>query len=157
MDILFSIPIDPKGKPRATPVKTGRSVRMVKTKTTREWANTVSQHAAMYLPAYLLDEPVRVDILAVHKRPAYMKKKDRAGLHKFSTDLVVCRRKPDLDNIVKHVYDALRRFWKDDCLVVDGRAAKFYSELDGIARVVIRVRSLGSEDDGEWLKVMAGA
>ena len=157
MDILFSIPIDPKGKPRATPVKMGRSVRMVKTKTTREWANTVSQHAAMYLPACILDEPVRVDILAVHKRPAYMKKKDRAGAYKFSTELVPCRRKPDLDNIVKHVYDALRRFWKDDCLVVDGRAAKFYSELDGIARIVIRVRSLGAEDDKEWLKVMAGA
>ena len=154
MDILFSVPIEPKGKPRATPVRVGKSVRMVKTKSTREWANTVSQHAALYLPAHLIEEPVRVDILAIHKRPAYMKRKDRGGEYKFPVEIVPCKRKPDIDNIVKHVYDALRRFWKDDCLVVDGRNAKFYAEMDGEPRMVIRVRSISSVEEDGWLEKM---
>jgi Holliday junction resolvase RusA-like endonuclease len=159
LDILFSVPIEPKGKPRATPVRMGKSgrVRMVKTKSTRDWANTVSLHAAMYLPAYLIDEPVRVDILAVHGRPAYMKKKDRKGEYRHPTGLTPCRKKPDIDNIVKHVYDALKRFWKDDCLVVDGRSAKVYSEIDGDARIVIRVRSVSTIEEDDWLKEMADA
>ena len=154
MDVLFSVPVEPKGKPRAMPVRIGKSVRMVKTKDARQWADTLAQYAALYLPKEMIDEPVRVDIVAIHKRPAYMKRRDRAGEWKFPTGVVACKKKPDIDNIVKHVYDALRRFWTDDCLVVDGRAAKFYSELDGEPRIVIRIQSATALESDPWVQSM---
>lgn len=154
MDILFSVPVEPKGKPRAMPVRMGKSVRMVKTKDARKWAETLAQYAALYLPNEMIDEPVRVDIVAIHKRPAYMTRKDRAGEWKFPVGVVPCKKKPDIDNIVKHVYDALRRFWTDDCLVVDGRSAKFYAELDGEPRIVIRIQSLKDLQSDPWVQGM---
>lgn len=152
--MLFSVPVEPKGKPRAMPVRMGKSVRMVKTKDARQWADTLAQYAALHLPRELITEPVRVDIVAIHRRPAYMSKRDRSGQLKFSSGLIPCKKKPDIDNIVKHVYDALRRFWSDDCLVVDGRSAKLYSEIDGEPRIVIRVQSISGLESDPWLKNM---
>lgn len=40
--------------------------------------------------------------------------------------------KPDLDNYVKAVMDALKGIWGDDCQVVELRASKQYAGIDGI-------------------------
>ena len=149
IDVTFSVPMEPKAKARAVPVKAGRYVRMVKDRGTRQWEATLAQIAALHLPEKVIENNVRVDVLAVLTRPAYMRKKNRKGEYKFGTGLLMCGKRPDIDNLRKSVMDALKPFWVDDCLVVDGRTVKCYAELDGRARVVVRIRSTEvSLDDG---------
>ena len=137
IDVLFEIPIEPIGKARARVVRTknGASRSFTPAKTVR-WEQDVSLAARQAMPNEIIDEPLRVDVLAVRPRP-------RALLRKADPDgLIWCPKKPDGDNIRKAVLDALSTYWRDDALVVSGDTVKAYAERHGRSRVVVRIRSV---------------
>lgn len=140
IDIVFTAPVVPigKGRPRVyrRKKKDGGEITVATTpEKTRRWESDFAAIAAQHAPAQVIDEPVRVDILAVMPRPKrLMRKADPDGI-------VPCGSKPDRDNIEKAVIDALAAWWRDDSLVTDGRTLKVYAEKTGAPRVAVRVRS----------------
>ena len=67
IDVLFEVPMEPigKGRPRV-PKGGGRPYTPAKT---RRWESVCALVAAEHLRGELIDEPVRVDILARFLRP----------------------------------------------------------------------------------------
>lgn len=103
---------------------------------TRKWEASLAMMAQEQMPAGIIDEPVRVDVLAVLPRPKrLLRKSDPDGL-------IWAPVRPDCDNITKATLDSLKSFWRDDCVVVDTRIVKAYAERDGRPRMAIRIRSV---------------
>ena len=94
---------------------------------TKAWEDTAVWFFKMAKATPILKGPIRVDIDAEFKRPQrLMRKKDP------STRMWNCS-KPDLDNTVKTVLDAMVKagVMKDDAQVADLRARSFYcAKLD---------------------------
>lgn len=147
IDIIFSVPIVPEGAQRAKsralmgkggkPVmKNGRPVVVTnKVTKTLAWQSKLAEAAERHMPDALIDEPVRVDVLALFPRPKrLMRKCDPEGP-------VWHDKKPDRDNLDKNVLDGLKAFWRDDTLVCLGTLLKAYHAKDGRPAVVVRIRS----------------
>lgn len=143
LDVLLEIPLAPKSKNKVrTAVKSGRVI-VFRDKGDRSWAQAFAEIASSYLPKEIIDEPVRVDILAVLPRPAtLMRKRDPDGL-------VWHGKRPDEENLRKAVKDALKSFWRDDSLVCFGTTIKVCAEKTGRPRTVVRIRSVTGWDADE--------
>ena len=138
-DYTITLPLAPHGKQS---IRTGQGRAFTAPKT-RRWMNDAARLFAAYLPSEKLEGPYRVDILAVVERPQYMRKRfKRTGEAKYGEGLLWAPCKPDIDNIRKGVQDALERHLTDDKAIVDGRTVKVYSEIDGLPRVVVRIRNI---------------
>ena len=136
-DYTIILPLAPHGK-QSVRAGQGRAFTAPKT---RRWMGDAARLFAAELPAEKLEGPYRVDILAVVERPQYMRKRfKRTGEAKYDEGLLWAPTKPDIDNIRKSVQDALERHLTDDKAVVDGRTVKVYAEIDGLPRVVVRIR-----------------
>lgn len=120
--IEFFVPGPPQGKARARTVRSryGRSTTYTPHKTVayESQIRIAFMHASgcKNEPPFGQGIPVRIEIQAFYKPPIRTTKKEyariQAGL-KFPT------RKPDTDNIIKAVCDALNRFaYHDDAQVV---------------------------------------
>ncbi|PGY99991.1 RusA family crossover junction endodeoxyribonuclease [Bacillus thuringiensis] len=124
--IQFTIMAEPvaQGRPRASTVH--GKVRMYDPKKSRDFKRYVSAIAAKFAPASLLEGPLQLEV-KVYKPSlkSFSKKKALAaeeGLLRPTT-------KPDVDNYVKGVKDALNKvIWHDDSQVVDLKVSKWYSE-----------------------------
>ena len=135
--IQFTIMTEPvaQGRPRASTVH--GKVRMYDPKKSRDFKRYVSAIAAKLAPASLLEGPLQLEV-KVYKPSlkSFSKKKALAaeeGLLRPTT-------KPDVDNYVKGVKDALNKvIWHDDSQVVDLKVSKWYSEKP---RVEVTVKEL---------------
>lgn len=82
-----------------------------------------------------IEGPVSIDYLFVLPRPKYMKKG-------YSTELCLHAKRPDLDNLLKGVNDALE--WggvlKNDSQITDSSSRKRYAEIDGIPRIEVTIK-----------------
>ena len=132
IDVCFEVPLPPRGKDRPRVTRSGHAFTPA---ATRRWESSLALMAQQQLPRTVLDEPVRVDVLAVLARPKRLLRKSDPG------GLIWAPVKPDSDNILKATLDALKAFWRDDAQVVDTRILKAYAERDGRPRMVIRIRS----------------
>lgn len=138
LDIRFAVSVVPIGKGRPRMAVVGGHARAYTPAATSRWEATFAAAAAAHAPRQQLDEPLRVDVLAVMPRPKrLMRRTDPAGL-------VWCEAKPDADNVRKAVLDAMKAWWRDDAVVAAGQTVKAYAEKTGAPRVVVRVRSLSS-------------
>lgn len=136
LDILFEAPVVPHGKGRPRLAVIGGHARAYTPKDTERWEAAFAAIAAEHAPRVALDEPVRVDVLAVMPRPKRLQRRaDPDGL-------VWCESKPDADNVRKAVLDAMKAWWRDDALVAAGQTVKAFAEKTGAPRVVVRVRTL---------------
>ena len=116
----------PKARPRFS---NGRVYTPTRTK---EYESRIKQHLKhLETP---ITNPVEVQITAILKRPKYMQKP------KFYKGLIPHTKRPDLDNIVKAVLDALNNTLKDDAQVHTLRAQKFYAEIDQLPRTIITIK-----------------
>ncbi|MED3269276.1 RusA family crossover junction endodeoxyribonuclease [Bacillus thuringiensis] len=135
--IQFTIMTEPvaQGRPRASTVH--GKVRMYDPKKSRDFKRYVSAIAAKFAPACLLEGPLQLEV-KVYKPSlkSFSKKKALAaeeGLLRPTT-------KPDVDNYVKGVKDALNKvIWNDDSQVVDLKVSKWYSEKP---RIEVTVKEL---------------
>ena len=118
---VYTAPVA-KGRPRARRV--GNFIRMYTPQKTITFERAVQSAALNALDVQVIDFPVRVDILAVFKRPKTLsRKKDPQGMLWKPT-------RPDSDNVRKAVLDGLACVLTDDALVVDGRTCKVYGAKD---------------------------
>jgi Holliday junction resolvase RusA-like endonuclease len=96
------------------------------------WLVANATHAELLAPAGV---PVRVDVLAIFKRPKRLHRKaDPPGL----VPHVV---RPDLDNVVKSILDGIgiAGLWDDDGQVTVLRAEAAFSEKDQEPRVELTI------------------
>ncbi len=132
-NVVFAIPGNPvaKGRPRAR-IFNGR-VHLYTPAKTKYYEQKI-ERAARRVSLHELDQPLRVDILAVTKRPKRLcRKKDPEGL-------IYRPSKPDGDNVRKAVLDGLSKFF-DDKQVVSGETVCLYAAKnadDGYTLVRIR-------------------
>lgn len=124
----------PEPRPRAYVAPSGRA-SVYKTKRAKDWARTVLVSARHARPPVPIAGPVTVVAVFHFRRPLRLSRKsDPPGLIPH-----VC--KPDLDNLLKPVLDALTRdrWWRDDSQVVRVLASKYYGRVGDGAGVEVMV------------------
>ena len=128
-EIRFSVPGPPQGKARPRVVKnhSGKSIAYTPEKTKRyeELVKWSYKNAARGFSFNDWDY-LKVDVLIYHKPPLSTTVKKRALM---ITGEIRPAKKPDADNIVKIILDALNGVaYKDDVQVVEHSAKKYYAE-----------------------------
>ncbi len=90
--------------------------------------------AAKAAGVQVIDAPVRLLIQAYYPMPKRMPQKHRLeALQRVRRPMV----KPDIDNILKTVADALNGIaYKDDCMITDMAVSKFYADEPRIVVVI---------------------
>lgn len=129
--IAFTVPGAPRGKARARVVQ-GHAFTPRETLLAENEIKWYFQQAVIgvFKP---WPGPVRLSVLAWYEIPKSWSKKRRAAV-KFKTS------KPDVDNIVKLVKDALNKTaWDDDSQVVSIAGCKGYAD---VAKLVVAIEFL---------------
>lgn len=124
--IAFTVPGQPQGKGRAKIVKIGGFSRMATPAKTVAYEGLIAHAAAIALAGRpMFDGPVRVVLEIDCQVPAsWSQKKQRQAL---AGDLMPTT-KPDVDNVVKAVFDGCNAvIWRDDVQVTDLVLRKRYS------------------------------
>lgn len=131
--IRFTIPGEPFGKQRPRVTKFGTYTP----EKTANYENLVKLCFRQEHKGKLLEGPLDISITAYYPVPKSTSKK-KAGL--MLAQLIRPTKKPDCDNIVKIVCDALNNIaYKDDAQVVSCKVSKFYSDRP---RVVVKLEEL---------------
>lgn len=124
--IMFTVYGEPvaQGRPRAS--TTGGFVKMYDPKKSRDFKDYVKLAASQYAPAKLIEGPVVLQLRIYKPIPKSFSKKKTA---QAEAGQLRPTSKPDVDNYVKGIKDALKGvIWKDDSQVVDLVAGKYYGE-----------------------------
>lgn len=144
---VITVPIEPvpKGRPRA--FRMGNHVRMHTPKRTRDYEKKIAYLASQELPEKIFEGPLRLDVIAIIRRPKrLMRKKDPDGL-------IVHTQRPDVDNLRKAVMDGLKRHWRDDSQICQGQTWKFFAERDGLPRLIVRLTTEVDQEAPGWSDV----
>lgn len=131
--IRFTVIGEPVPQPRAKAARIGGFVRIYTPSTANDWKNRVIAAVQPYLPPEPLNSPLRMSVRFMFPRPA-----GHFGSGKKSATLKDSAPprpsgKPDLDNALKAVMDALTDagVWRDDCRVCDLVVSKVYADRPG--------------------------
>lgn len=84
--------------------------------------------------------PVTLDLLVIFARGKGRKKEAIARGETYQYHDIT----PDRDNLLKAVQDALKPFWTDDAIVVDGNTTKLWGPTD---RIILRIYPAPHIDD----------
>lgn len=147
MEIEFIVPGEPQGKQRPKFTTIGGFARAYTPKKTAEYEKKVKALYNMTAKQsgsrkFEEDEPVKIEITAYYKIPASVVKKDKLRMlaHKL-----LPLKKPDIDNVVKIILDALNGVaWADDKQVAVIIAQKEYAVNPG---VYIKISEMETETD----------
>lgn len=141
MVIEFTIPGEPKGKGRP---RLGRSGHAYTPHDTATYENLVKVCFMQEFPNHAVipaGVPVSVGIRAYYPIPKSTSKRNRLAI---AMGHLLPLKKPDLDNIMKIVCDALNGIaWHDDSQIVYALVAKYYG-----AEPKVTVRIKWDESDG---------
>lgn len=119
----ITIPGKPQAKQRARVMKNGFAYTPKKTVNYENWVKWLYIQQVKR-PA--TDKPVKVKITYFHQIPKSTTKKNRALIQ---SGLLKPTIKPDIDNIMKSILDALNKTaWLDDSQIVSVTAEKVYAE-----------------------------
>lgn len=123
----FSVNGIPKGQPRvrAFAGKNGKA-GVFDPGTADGWKHLVVYAAEPHRPKNMIEGPVAISVIFLMPRPQWLCKKKTLSLH-----LVPCTAKPDLDNAIKAMMDALKQagWFKDDAQVQCLFIEKYYADL----------------------------
>ena len=136
----LSIDIRPVAKGRHRFVSSGNGVRTYQDPKTRAYERELGFLLASNGPSVPLPGPIAVKIRFVMPRPQRLsRKKDPEGLLWHS-------QKPDLDNLIKAVLDAMTkgRWWACDSQVVRIGADKVFCEKARRPSIEMEVKALGN-------------
>lgn len=139
MTLHFHVPGQPVGKGRARIGKVGAHARMFTPAKTVNYEGLVALAAQQAMAgAPLFEGPCEVKMRVDCQIPAsWSQKKQRAAAAGDSHPTT----KPDVDNIVKAIFDALNGVvWKDDVQVVALTVSKRYWMVPGVA---VRIEPFG--------------
>jgi Holliday junction resolvase RusA-like endonuclease len=129
--ITFTVPGAPQGKGRPRVGKIGTHVRLFTPQKTVAYEGLVAHAAQLALAgAPLVEVAVSVNLFIDCQVPAsWSQKKQRMAL----AGEVMPTTKPDVDNVVKAIFDGCNGvLWKDDVQVVDFRLRKRYAPTPGV-------------------------
>jgi len=145
LPIRMVLPIEPKAKGRGRIIKRGKFASIKTPDETVVYETSLAQLAQQYMPPEPIEGLLAVSALFVFARPKYMQfRYKRTGEYKYGKGLLPHGAKPDVDNCVKALLDALKRWIPQDERVVEVTACKAYAEIGGMSRVVVRV------DEWNW-------
>ncbi len=127
---IYGHPV-PKARARTVRTKSGRTVSYTPAKT-ESWEDSIRAQALQYRPEQLMDGPLALEATFYLLRP-----KSKPKRVKYPAT------KPDLDNLIKSVKDALEGIiYTNDSRIVDEVARKRYGDPP---RVEITIRPAGCE------------
>jgi Holliday junction resolvase RusA-like endonuclease len=135
--IRFTVYGEPiaQGRPRATTIN--GHVRMYDPKKSRDYKNYIRLAASEHKPEKLLEGPLSMKVKIYRPSLKSFSKKKAEMAEKGELRPVT---KPDTDNYVKAIKDALKSvIWKDDSQVVELHASKYYSQNP---RIEIEIKEL---------------
>lgn len=128
------IPIEPKpqSRPRFSKWGTYEDPKMMK------WRKEVTNYIIQNYDGDYFDGAISVDVTFYMKAPQSLSKEPtqrakattKEKFSKFVNELIWHDKKPDIDNLIKAVFDSISKaeiVWKDDNLVCDLHARKLYS------------------------------
>lgn len=140
------IPIEPKPQSRPRFSKWGayEDPKMMK------WRKEVTNYIIQNYDGDYFDGAISVDVAFYMKAPQSISKEPskRAKMQtlkkyqNFVRELIWHDKKPDLDNLVKAVFDSISKseiVWKDDNLVCDLHAKKLYSSNPRIEMEIVQI------------------
>jgi Holliday junction resolvase RusA-like endonuclease len=146
IDVLIIAPLAPEACARPRAAARGGLVQVYLPAQTRRWQTQFAAVALEYLPRGRIEEPLRLDVLAVLARPQRLRRRaDPVGL-------IWAPVRPDADNIGKNIMDALAFALRDDGQIVQLSVLKAYAELGQEPRVEARLRSVELTADEAWRK-----
>lgn len=113
---------NPKAQGRPKFYRRGNFVGAYDPKDSREYKETVAAQLAAQNPIYIGEGAISLECEFTFTRPKSLPKK-----------VVDHLKKPDLDNLVKGIKDAMKGIiWKDDSMVVSLTARKVYGDVPGV-------------------------
>lgn len=124
--IAFTVPGQPQGKGRPRVGKIGAHARLFTPQKTVAYEGLIAHAAQIAMAgAAPFDQAVATNVFIDCQVPAsWSQKKQRMAL----AGEVLPTSKPDVDNVVKAIFDGCNGvLWRDDVLVVDTRIRKRYS------------------------------
>ena len=125
--IKFTLPITPTAQARPKVTVRNGFARGYKTEAQQANERTLEAELKDHAPEKPLDGPLVLEFVAALPVPKSVSKKARAAMLS-GEDMPT--KKPDLDNLVKQLKDAMTRmqFWHDDKQVVCLRCEKIYAD-----------------------------
>ena len=137
MNCCFEIEGKIKGKGRPRFAKYGSFVKAYTPTETASYENLIKLQFKISCGDWYSESPLKMKITAIHGIVKSATKKDRIKM--LDGDLKPTK-KPDADNIVKIICDALNGVaYKDDTQVVELEMKKVYGELE---KVVVEIEEL---------------
>lgn len=129
--VQFLVPGEPIGKGRPRIGKVGSHARMFTPTKTANYEGLIALAGTEAMVGRsLLEGPVMVELRIVMAIPASKSKRWKA---QALAGEVFPTKKPDMDNVIKAIYDGLNGVvWKDDVQVVDAFVRKRYGETPGV-------------------------
>jgi Holliday junction resolvase RusA-like endonuclease len=127
MNIEFFVAGIPKAQPRVKAYVRGGHAGVYTPDSAEAWKMEVRRQAVANAPESLIGGVVRVDLDFYLPRPKTHL--DRHGVPKPKSPVWHCK-KPDLDNLIKAVTDAItdtQRIWLDDSQICEITATKTYA------------------------------
>lgn len=129
MTQVFTILGDPRPQGRPRFARMGKFVKAYDPKDSRGYKQTLAAQIAAQNPTYIADGAVCLVCEFVFARPKSLPKR-----------VVDHTKKPDLDNVIKALKDAMTGIvWRDDAQIVSLTARKYYGDVPGIKITVITV------------------
>jgi Holliday junction resolvase RusA-like endonuclease len=123
----LTIPGEPMGKQRARTVKRGNFIGTYTPEKTVNYETLVKELYAVKKGQYF-EGPVMVVLTAFYSIP---KSTSKSKLSQMATGDIRPVKKPDCDNVLKIVCDALNGIaYKDDSQIVSAQVDKFYTEKE---------------------------
>jgi len=127
MNLSFFVAGIPKAQPRVKAYVRGGHAGVYTPDSAEIWKQEVRRQAVANAPESLMSGVVRVELDFFLPRPkTYL---DRHGVPKPKSPVLHCK-KPDLDNLIKAVTDAItdtQRVWLDDSQICEITATKTYA------------------------------
>ncbi|MCU9949838.1 RusA family crossover junction endodeoxyribonuclease [Pseudomonas sp. PDM13] len=143
--VEFFVPGEPVGKGRPRVGKVGQHARLFTPAKTVNYEGLIAHAGSQAMQARaLIDGPVLVEMHMGLSIPQSMSKKLKALA---VAGRVFPTKKPDMDNVIKAIFDGLNgAVWVDDVQVVDTVVRKRYAETPGVR---VRVVPLYTADHQE--------
>ena len=129
--IEFRIAMLPRGQGRPRATVRGKHAGLYEAKEDVQHKQTIASLAAPHCPRSPLDGALSLRVLAIMPRPATLcGRSKRTGLPLQDPGRRWHTSKPDGDNLIKAVADALRNFWRDDAQIAHMECQKVVAALD---------------------------
>lgn len=137
--VHFFVPGKPLGKGRPRAARRGKNITLYTPEKTVKYESTVALFARQAMAGRaLIDGPVVATLFIALPIPASWSKKKKAQV---LADELLPTGKPDSDNVVKTIFDAINGVvWNDDTQVVDHTAKKRYRPTPGVEVLISSIQ-----------------